>query len=143
MFYALIFQLIVATHPGIQVERAHEVAIAIDDVARSEAEAVDLLVIAEHESNIRESVQDCSACTGPRCDHGRAAGMWQLHRHWWQGHERETVCSNPTLAAELAAEAWRKTGSFESFAGCQKDLGCRAADEMRALRDRYRRRAGL
>jgi len=138
--YSTIFALIIATHPGIALERAHDVASTIDDVATSTQEAVVLLTIADHESSLRESVQDCSICTGPRCDHGNALGMWQIHRHFWAGHSREEVCSDPVLAARLSAEAWRKTGSWTAFSGCQADLGCKAADELRALHERYARK---
>lgn len=138
MIYTLVFSLIVALHPGVSIDMAHDVAVAIDDVALSTDEAISLLTIAAHESSLRPSVANCER-TG---DHGRSIGLWQIQRHWWRGHSRDEICSDPTLAAHLAAKAWRRTGSFRAYAGCQFDLPCKAADEMSAMRAKYLRRVG-
>jgi hypothetical protein len=96
--------VILSLAPGIQAERAHEVAVPIAIVAGDDREGAAILVVtAWRESTFRREVETC-AILG---DEGRAISAYQLHQgHLW-GHSRREVCSDTRLATELAYGALR------------------------------------
>lgn len=73
--------------------------------------ALALLAVAQHESGLWRSVQDCSVCVpGQWCDNGRSISLYQLHvgSGAWGDFPREAICSDNRLATDLALRVLRR-----------------------------------
>lgn len=159
----VLFSLLRLTDPSqAEVDRLHdfagEVVRAVDAApelpfrgpAAREATIAALMVIAHHESGIREDVITCRV----RGDGGRSITAWQLMTPWaWGGHSASELCASSELAASMAlrvlvTHATRCTrsgpgGWLAGYASGSCARGSRAAETMCARWVRETRRLGI
>jgi hypothetical protein len=97
---AAILQVAPAISPETRERYAEDIAASADDLETGLA----LVATASVESGFRETIERCH-CAAWECDGGKAFGLYQLHKHWLDGHTSAEVCRSNRLATELAAAA--------------------------------------
>lgn len=117
-----------ALPPPTRDRYASDIAAAVDDLEVGMA----LVATAAIESRFREKIERCH-CERWECDGGKAFGIYQLHRHWLDGHSRFEVCADNRLSTELAAKAIialrRRTGSLRMDRVFARYVGARLDDD--------------
>lgn len=108
-FVAKLALLLILAQPGLESERATEVASDLVAAIGEDLPSVVLLgVTAQGESSFRKEVQTCKV-TG---DNGQAFSAFQLHREHFDHHTRSEICRDPVLAAKLAHWALSGEGTI-------------------------------
>lgn len=123
--------------------------------ARVEALSMALVAIAYHESSFRHPVATCRI-TGDRlpwqkAHDGRSITLWQLMRGpSWDGHSRDELCWNQSLAAYVAAKVlrryarpWNWGGLFRGYASGSAGRDSWQARARCKTWERVSRKAGL
>jgi hypothetical protein len=113
---ALVALAIATAQPGLAPELRDRYAEDIAAVSPDVETGMALVVTAWGESNFRVAIEKCD-CEVWECDDGEAAGLFQLHDRWYDGHDPEEICADnrlsTRLAAKMIAHLVEVTGKFE------------------------------